>query len=579
MASDEIEGSGLTIKIERGVDGLSPKGLSRLYELLNRSWDKETEDQRDTVQDSRFLPSLLKQIGSVMQRDVLTVVVEPYHVDAVYRDSYYTCFSGQHFDVDRFSTRISLFDGGFSLEDIIFSNDHDIEDAFIGSCVINPMERGAIGRTLISPKYLIDRGEGGCCLKRRGVRTSKFKITSFGRPLTLETFPYRQQDELSYRCTEICLQNMIEYFSNEYANYGFVAGGKIRELEGQYTHERVLPSRGISYETASRTLSDMGFYPRVHTDKPDASAFRRTLYYYAESGIPTLVTMFNRYQRVGHSLLCVGRGPMRLDNESKESCQRRVLSRVEDDDGKETPEEGPIAALERLICRDRGISCVLRNMADLYSDLIVMDDNQLPFSERRDDQLSLHSGFTIRQAVVPLHRSMMLDASEAESTVYAILEHPRFGLLRNAGQYLSEYSSKSHGGDTTSQSTVYLRLFLASTRGFKRFRRETLQGGRRLLYCTLPLPHFVWVCELYHRDDLFNKKQDEKSCRAFGEIVIDATTNVRGDQVSSVILSSYPGRVTLREPSNPSEHDAGIIDFENDNEYWIEPYNRNLSLF
>lgn len=577
MASDRIGQSGLTIRIDRGADGLSPAGLSELYGLLNRNWGKEVKGRTQNVQDSRFLPHLLERIAGVMSQDVLTVFIEPCHVDAVYRDSYYTCFSGQHFDMGRFSTRITLFDGGFLLEDIIFNDDRMLEDAFIGSCVINPMERGAIGRTLLSPKYLIEGSEGDCCLKRRGVRTSGFKITAFGRPLTLETFPYRQQDELSYRCTEICLQNMIEYFSNEYANYGFVAGGTIRELEGQYTHERVLPSRGISYETASRTLSDMGFYPRVHTDKPDSAAFRRTLYYYAESGIPTLVTMFNRYQKVGHSLLRVGRGRMRLENEANESCQRRVLSHVEDDDGRTPPEEGPMAALERLLHRDRGTSCVLRNMADLYSELIVMDDNQLPFSERGDDQLSLHSGFTIRQAVVPLHRSMMLDASEAESTVYGILEHPRFGLLRNAGEYLAEYSGKAHGGGAATQPTVYLRLFLASTRGFKRLRRETLQGGRRLLYSTLPLPHFVWVCELYHRDSLFGEAPDKGKCRAFGEIVIDATTNVRGDQVSGVILSSYPGRVTLREPSNPSERDACIIKFENDDEYWIEPYDRNLS--
>ena len=103
-----------------------------------------------------------------------TIVQEFYHIDRSYRDSYYTYFSNQHFQVKRYSRRLSFFGAEITEEDFFIKTDKDINNLFIGSCVINPITTGAIGKTLINPKYIIDK-------KPVYMRLSKFTLHLYGK--------------------------------------------------------------------------------------------------------------------------------------------------------------------------------------------------------------------------------------------------------------------------------------------------------------------------------------------------------------------------------------------------------------
>ena len=120
------------------------------------------------------------------------------------------------------------------------------------------------------------------------------------------------------------------------------------------------------------------------------------------------------------------------------------------------------------------------------------------------------------------------------------------GLFSWAGDYLREV-------DEGASHRVILRLFLASSRRFKRDRveqfKELRDGFRAQLYRTIPLPHFVWVAELYLANpDGGVSCCDEGDRRAFAELVIDATSSPNDRMVDAVLIWDFPYRITLRGP-------------------------------
>lgn len=105
-----------------------------------------------------------------------------------------------------------------------------------------------------------------------------------------------------------------------------------------------------------------------------------------------------------------------------------------------------------------------------------------------------------------------------------------------------EYSIDAWAGNfLEKEEDVVLRLFMASSYSFKLFRSETLSSiYTRICYSAIPMPRFVWICELYRLKDYDRNK-------AFGEVVIDATsTRNRGQR--SLILMHYPGVMVVRYP-------------------------------
>lgn len=88
-----------------------------------------------------------------------------------------------------------------------------------------------------------------------------------------------------------------------------------------------------------------------------------------------------------------------------------------------------------------------------------------------------------------------------------------------------------------------IRLFMASSHSLKDFRFNTLADiYAREAYVIVPMPRFVWVCELY-------RLENYGQLLAFGEIVIDATSAPgRGHSVRSLILMHYPRVLVVRYP-------------------------------
>lgn len=142
----------------------------------------------------------------------------------------------------------------------------------------------------------------------------------------------------------------------------------------------------------------------------------------------------------------------------------------------------------------------------------------------------------IENLAVPLYKRMFLDAPNAFVTIRSLLHSKEFGISEWANDFLQQGEN------------VITRMFMASSRSYKKFRMNTLKGiSVKQLYTLIPMPRFIWVCELYRMDDYEN-------LLSFGEIVIDATSSPnRGHR--SLILMHYPKTIAYR---NPNQTEVGF---------------------
>lgn len=484
--------------------------------------------------------------------DQFTVICEHFHVDPSFRDSYYNYFSGQHFDMSRFTKRLTfLKDDWRDYSHFIPENDGKLNKAFLGTCVLYPNEARTIGRILFDPKYLMKEADP-CYL-----RLTDYRITIFGFRLKLRAFLFQMQDRETTRCAEVTLLNILDYYGRTYNEYRTYLPSDIIRAEQELAFDRSLPARGINYHTMSRILKKFGFAPRLYSweamrvgDNPETDTvsadelqgasdgrtedagqqndreLHRLLHYYVESGIPVAVNVLNRKDpsEPGHSLVCIGYSGRKTERNTAEALKNAI----------------PLSGGPKLI-----------NAADYYSRYIVNDDNQTPYAVRIFDRLSLYPNLKVGQILIPLYKRMNMEASDAYDIVIAMLQHRDYGLV-------------NRGTELKAEKTVVVRLFLASSRTYKHFRM--MQSGGQLpeyreIYGKIPLPRFVWVAEL------FTKEAYETGGKAIGEIVLDATATTKND-VKSVIMLNYPGVISIRSP------DQSIVALNYNRNFELRPFPR-----
>lgn len=517
------------------------------------------------------MSDFLKPLKDIMVRIVppFTVVLENNYVDRVFRDSYYKYFSSSHFDTSRSSRRLSFFQGTITSEEFFDTEKYTILDiqesqeccssgkkiiVYYGSIVINPLMTGAIGRTIIDPRCLnltVENDRADREITPAYMRLSRFKAHVYGRSLTVSAFPYRMQDGETTRCAEITILNLLDYYSNHYPEYRSALPGEILDEEERHSFERVLPSKGMSYAVMSKLMSNFGFYPRLY-DLYSIEAFqsscvtpikklKRWMYYYIESGIPVAVELgTGKSKESGHSVICIGHGVM---------------------------DKTQIGEAYKISSK-HGDGRTFINSADFYNSFVIIDDNEPIYNIREYEKLSTHEELKLTTLAVPLNRRMCMDAPDAEQSVLTILNDDILGL----DNWLNTISP----GYLNDDEAIVMRLFLASSHSFKSYRVKTLPSiGAKELYAYVPMPRFVWVCELYRLNAYLNSAEDD--IYAFAEIVLDSTTvSTLGYPDKGLLLAHYPGVIATRYPDEVHIGFDNMATLKNDGPF--KGFRNNLSL-
>lgn len=473
---------------------------------------------------------------------IFTALVEPNHVDAVYRDAYYSCYSRHLAEVSRFTIRISLFSSAIDYDTFHEMDDKALQECYLGSTTIYPIQSGIVGETILRPDLFADQ--------RIRLRLATFNVHVLGRKLAVDAFPYRMQDSEAMSCAEVTLVNLLEYYSGRYREYSSALPSGLTALEQDEVEQRVLPARGIQYNKLSQVLAHLGFHPKlisrytIEGSKPGAYLIRRQLYWYLGSGIPLAVNVSrSAFRGEGHSLVAIGLADP--DEEVIEGVRKYMVSGdasafISRDARLPKPPDKvreSVLRLERnglsLCARDGSSrSCRLYLESDIARDVIVMDDWAQPYSARPYQSLSAaFPDYGCEHIVAPLHRGMAIDAQEAYNVFGTLLES-QVGLFDWARGYL-------RGDD----EAVIARISLVTAANYVAHRSKTHIDLPPFgyIYESLSLPHFMWLMELIRAQDYRGE-----SSRAFGEIALDATEGSKKTTDSKIVVMRYPGNFAWR---------------------------------
>lgn len=472
--------------------------------------------------------------GILTSTSKITIVVEDDYIDKIYRDSYYSYYSGKHFEYSRYCVRLALFNDLYIDEKTFLEMKVDeLQKHFCGCIVIRPIHDREIGRTLINPWEIYKIHNEKCY-----IRTTRYKVNIYGKLLEINAFPYSKQDGETTTCAEVTLLNLSDYFSTTYQEYYSILPSQIAKIAETVSSERRFPTTGLTYQQMSKVLKEIGFFPRLYDiAQMGVKKSRHVIHYYIESGIPIALGLRTKSDQ-RHSITVIGHGP--INDEGDVLCNN----------------------LSAQYNNSNNSVIWISDSADTINEYCVQDDNDNPYQmysivEDMKEKLLRFGDYYVEYLLIPLYKRMYMEASDAYSICTSILNMKDLGIFDamkdnievglEMGINIDDLGGKNY--------PIVCRLFMASSKTFKSFRCEqfrTTKQSLQIIYSRVKFPKFIWACELYTIDSY---KSDDR--QAIGEIVLDATS-AASSKVDSVILINYPFHVFERTPSIFINNNIGI---------------------
>ncbi|MDU1229910.1 MULTISPECIES: hypothetical protein [Clostridium] len=428
----------------------------------------------------------------------LTIILEDYYIDKVYRDTFFLYFSQKHFNCEKHCKRLTFFKSSFTQDDFYdkTSSDFDfLQKNIVGTMVIKPLEIGQIGRTLLDPKHLN--------LSNTYIRTTDFVVEVLGNLFVINAFPFSEQDSETMTCAETTIWGIMEYYGTRYPEYKTVLPNEITKNVDSNCEQRVLPSTGLNYETVSKALKSFGFQPKLYAlqsynIKSPVNMYQNIFHYYVESGIPIGVGTILPKENCGHSTICIGHAEANYTI---------------------TPSQLYVAK-----------NLTYTNSCNFYNRYVIIDDNQIPYTIEDFNDFTLYDNAFVSTFVVPLHKRICMDADLAQTIMQS--------LLYIFDDIISQVINSANIGYNSISNPLVTRLFLTTSRKFKTMRTKKSNSlDEKIFYSNILYPKFLWVVELSTFDLYKNKK-------IIGELTLDATSPNKFNPINNLIsirLCSYIG--------------------------------------
>jgi len=449
--------------------------------------------------------------------------IEPYAKSAIlefnyeckdYKNSFHNFYSKKFTEYRRKCSRLHFFNTEIDL-DQIWSLEENNATNYIGYIVIRPLDRFSVGRTMLDPSLV--------GLQDATLFTCDNEVNILGSRFNVKAFPFMGQDTDVTVCAHASIWMILRFFSQRYSYYPEIKPFEIAKLTKDVSLGRLLPSKGLTMAQISEILSNYGMHPDLYDSEYHKKNFEKILYYYIESGIPIIASVAKK-----HALAIFGH------------CTNLNYDSLVEYDYK-------------------GFKYF--NSADLIKGYIVNDDNYLPYryllkQKVEGDKVSQYNLSEVDSFIAPLNEKIYLSAEEMETLALSIISHPTLGFMKHA--------------KTCKEDTLILRMFLTSSRRYKRFRRNNaIYAGIEKYYIELPMPRFIWVVEI----STVEKYKQEK---IVGEIIFDSTANKR--DMFSFMYIHYPGFFLINDRNkigdDPTRFQISEIDVANVCEYSI--YKSNL---
>lgn len=137
-------------------------GLLAYVESTLPSFTSSHEYARYSVDGlaASFLKGLLEDLQD--RCDNLTVVLEDRYIDQDYSNLYSSQYLFSFAKRSRYSIRLTLFADCIGRYNYDFIEDENLSLSCVGLCVVNPLAGGPIGKTLINPRFVVNRTVDVC---------------------------------------------------------------------------------------------------------------------------------------------------------------------------------------------------------------------------------------------------------------------------------------------------------------------------------------------------------------------------------------------------------------------------------
>ena len=436
----------------------------------------------------------LVQLRDFLAPAVKSIVVERDYIDKDYRDTYAGFYAKKFAEYPSRTARLHFFSARLTRRDLF--NLKAKAKKYIGYSVIRPTRVNCIGRTILDPRKMPGL-TGHMCM-------ADYTVHLLGAELPVRGFPYISQDTDVTVCAHAASWMVFRYFSEKYPNYAEAHPFEITQMTADQSHGRLIPSKGLTIFQLSEMFSQFGFYPEMYFREkmPAPEMFDRVLYYYIESGIPVVAGLREK----GHAISLFGHV----------SDFTRRLSRA-----------------------------VPGHSADYVQGWVASDDNHMPYqvvpkNNRVAGRLAHPSPYKMSDIdafVVPLYEKIYLSAEYIERLAAVVLSHRQYGLAR-----------LSPG---LAPADLVFRIFLTSSKSYKCFRHDhPISNQISQLYLQLPMPKFIWVCELSTKA-LYPKE------KVVGEILWDATAS-HNDPYAFLAIH-YPNAIILNDRDSMADDPSRFL--------------------
>ncbi len=399
----------------------------------------------------------LERIKTALDGRTKSVAIERHYIDKDYRDTFTNFHSKKFSTPDSRCIRLHFF--GNPIDHKVIRDGKTLQQHYLGYSVIRPTRPNCVGRTLLEP--------GACALTNCHISLCTEEVSIQGAILKVSGFPFISQDADVTVCAQSALWMLARYFSNRYRIHPEIYPFRLTDLTRDFSIGRLIPSGGLYIWQMAEALRQIGYAPVIYERQGFSDSFEHLMYTYIESGIPILAAFHN------HVVVLFGhRSDFSAPPAPETMAQKFSFS------------------------------------SQFNREFVGNDDNGFPYQilgVRPTPNGIPRNISDVQQFIAALPEKVFLPAESFQTVVTSILDRSDVGYKKLSPKIAT--------------NMPVLRLFLTTGRSFKKALGQRSMGNISVqdAYRSLPLPHFIWVCEISHPGIYPNE--------VLGEIIWDATRN------------------------------------------------------
>lgn len=411
--------------------------------------------------------------------------------------------------------RLHFFEGELGSISEVEINDK----RYLGYCDIRPLKTPTISCALIDKRVFITSNTKYLFL----VCKRKFEVSFDKVKLSVEAFPYVQQDGKVVRCAQAALTTISKFWDKE------LRGTDFTKITTEFTTgNRSIPSQGMSGQQIGVSLSKLDKDPVLYdfTREKPLQSEEQIIYRYLESGIPVVIGIVAGAEM--HALVVVGH------TFTPDSWEAQTITAYYNQ-----PKTG-------------GFYHCCTNWIERF---VVQDDNLGPYT-------LVHSDFLRSSAckliAVGLPKNIIYCmAEDAETIARDLLSPQRYDVTCIFKKFM-EAEEKNINKETlfwyreftnyVKTNELVLRTYLRNSEEWKKTTSTTESYNEyKDILDNLPMPEMIWIVEVSW-PQIF--RHGRKLC---GEIIIDPTDQI--DRNLSIyeqgwLWMHFPGIIWWRNAKN-----------------------------